>query len=91
MPSVFNEFPSQNTLAPYPEVDEPTRSLIAGKLADIISLLHPEGLSEAQLREISTNLAIQLANTEKLHRFVLNNSMEPAFSMKLYSDENDDG
>jgi hypothetical protein len=91
MPSAFNETSSQKTSDPYPEVDEATRSRIAEKLADIVALLHPEGLSEGQLREVAASLAIQTGNTERLHRFVLSNAMEPAFSIQLYAGMNDDG
>jgi hypothetical protein len=54
-------------------------------LIDVVSLLHPEGLSKAQLSEISANIAIQTANIERLHRFVVRNADEPAFSIQLYS------
>jgi hypothetical protein len=74
----------------YPTVSDSDRALILEKLAQVISILHPEGLSENQLREIATGLALQAANTEKLHRFVLTNAMEPAFSMQLYPGMNDD-
>jgi hypothetical protein len=60
------------------------------KLIDVVSLLHSEGLSEAQLNEISANITIQTANTEKLHRFVLRNADEPAFSIQLYSGVRDE-
>ena len=78
-------------LDPYPEVSEAKQRLIVEKLADIVSLLHSEGLSEEQLREVAANLAVQAANTEKLHRFVLSNAMEPAFVLQHYSGMNDDG
>jgi hypothetical protein len=74
----------------YPVVNDSDRSLILEKLAQVVSLLHPEGLSENQLREIAGGLAIQAANTEKLHRFALTNAMEPAYFIRLYSGANDD-
>ena len=68
----------------YPQIDEAAQSAINQKLIDIVSRLHPEGLSEVQRSEIAVNIAIQMANTEKLHRFVLRNADEPAFSIQLH-------
>jgi hypothetical protein len=74
----------------YPVINDSDRSLILEKLAQVVSLLHPEGLSENQLREIAGSLAIQTANTERLHRFALTNAMEPAYFIQLYSGASDD-
>lgn len=74
----------------YPAVSDSDRALILEKLMQVVSILHPEGLSESQMREIGTSLALQAANTEKLHRFALTNAMEPAFSVQLYPGMNDD-
>jgi hypothetical protein len=90
MPSPISGPPSAAPTSSYPQLDEATLSAINQKLLDVVSLLHAEGLSAGQLREISANIAIQTANTEKLHSFVLSNADEPAFFLQLYSGVSDD-
>jgi hypothetical protein len=63
----------------YPRLDPDTTAAVAGKLVDIVTLLHAEGLTEEQLGEVRVGVAAQLAAAERLHRFPLDNSQEPIF------------
>jgi hypothetical protein len=90
MSSPVSDSSSAGSRVPYPQIDDAAQAEINQKLIEIISLLHPEGLSEAQLREVSANIAIQTATTEKLHRFFLGNADEPAFFIQLHSGVRDD-
>lgn len=65
----------------YPSLDDSTRTAIASRLVEVVSLSHPEGLTDAQRDEIVDRVAAQLAATERLHQFALSNSAEPAFVM----------
>jgi hypothetical protein len=90
MSPVLTEPPLPEASSNYPQMHESDRTRIVETLAKMVSLLHPEGLDDGQLREIAANLDVQIANTEKLRRFALTNAMEPAFSIQLYPGLNDD-
>jgi hypothetical protein len=72
-------------ISTYPLLDAATSTAINEKLAEIISLLHQGRPSDVQLREISACIAVQTANTEKLHAFPLTNAAEPAFTVQMYA------
>lgn len=63
----------------YPPLSPDTTAAVAGKLVDIVTQLHAEGLTEEQLGEVRGSVAAQLAAAERLHRFPLDNSHEPIF------------
>ncbi|MFC7399066.1 hypothetical protein ACFQU1_17820 [Chelatococcus sp. GCM10030263] len=65
----------------YPQMDPATLAALNAKLIEIVSLLHRQGLSAEQLTELTSAVAIQTANAERLHRFPLRNADEPAFTV----------
>jgi len=65
----------------YPVLDAATVARIAEHLVDVITLMHAEGLDEAQQQEVVRSVEGQLAAAERLHRFPLTNAAEPAFIM----------
>lgn len=65
----------------YPELDPATVSSLNAKLVDIVLLLHGGALSDAQLRELTASIRVQIANTQTLHQFALSNADEPAFAL----------
>ena len=68
-------------MSDYPPLDEATVAAIAERYLEVISLSHPEGLTDAQREEVVATVAQQLAAAERLHRFPLTNAAEPAFVM----------
>jgi hypothetical protein len=62
-------------------MDPATLAAVNEKLIEIVSLLHGQKLSAEQLAELTSAMAIQTANTQRLHRFPLRNADEPAFAV----------
>lgn len=65
----------------YPALNPAALAAMADRYVTIVSLSHPEGLTEAQLAEVILSVAAQLKATEALRQFTLGNSDEPAFVM----------
>lgn len=68
-------------MRPYPTLEPARADLINSRLAEIVSLLHGEGLTAEQTDELAACIALQTRHTETLHRFRLDNHDEPAFTI----------
>jgi len=66
---------------PYPALVDATREAVAARLVEIVSLRHPEGLTQDQLDQVAAQVETQLRATERLHQFDLTNADEPGFTM----------
>jgi hypothetical protein len=84
MVSPFRE-PIEAASNAYPQLDAMTLSTLNERLIGVVSLLHREGLTDAQLRELTISIGIQTKSIETLHKFALSNADEPAFTVRLYS------
>jgi hypothetical protein len=56
--------------------------LVAGKLAEIVSLYHGETLSAEELDTVRARVAVQVTAAARLHRFPLANDHEPIFTVR---------
>jgi len=65
----------------YPALTQSSRAAVAARLVEIVTLRHPEGLTQGQLDELTVVVEAQLSATELLHRFDLANGDEPAFTL----------
>ncbi|WP_460447854.1 hypothetical protein [Alsobacter sp. SYSU BS001988] len=63
----------------YPALDEDRMAALAGRLEQIVELLHEGALTELQRQDMRLSLKAQIASSEALHRVRLQNSEEPAF------------
>ncbi len=65
----------------YPQLDPGQTAAVAAALEQLIQLRQSRQLTERQLSEMRSVIGAQIADTERLHAFVLTNADEPAFVM----------
>jgi hypothetical protein len=67
--------------ARYPSLPQEVRAGVVQQLVDAVAVRHPR-LSEAQLRELTATLRVQVDNAETLHAYPLANGDEPIFAVR---------
>jgi hypothetical protein len=65
----------------YPPLPEQVRAGVVQQLVDLVAVQQPD-LSEAQLRELTATLRVQVDNAETLHAYPLANRDEPIFVVR---------
>jgi hypothetical protein len=64
----------------YPSLSDQARAGVVQQLVDLVAVQHPD-LTEAQLRELTATLRVQVDNAETLHAYPLANRDEPIFGV----------
>lgn len=63
----------------YPSLSADSSAAVTELLVEVVSRYHSTALAEDQLQELRSRIGIQLAASDRLHRFPLTNDREPIF------------